>query len=99
MSRVKNLSRGGWMIVGVVAALILVPTAAVAATATVVKIEASNGNKLAATADGQLLTAEANPKFILPIARRVSDRQLHGNGNPTKRNGAGDHRDPYRHSL
>jgi hypothetical protein len=50
MSRVKNLSRGGWMIVGVVVALILVPTAAVAATATVVKIEASNGSKRAATA-------------------------------------------------
>ncbi len=61
MSRIKNISRAGWIVTGVVVALVLVPTVAVAAS-TVVNIKGSpSGNKADVTGAGQLLTAMANP--------------------------------------
>jgi hypothetical protein len=41
----KNISRAGWVIVGLVAALLLIPTMAVAATSAYNGIEGSKGNK------------------------------------------------------
>jgi hypothetical protein len=61
LSKIKNMSRGGWIVIGVVAALILVPTAAVAATASLVKIQGTSGNNADVTAANQLLTTEAKP--------------------------------------
>jgi hypothetical protein len=55
MSRIKNLSRGGWIVVGMVVTLILVPTAAYAFTYT--GIIGSSGNKADVVPGGQLLTA------------------------------------------
>ncbi len=61
MSKIKNMSRAGWIVAGVVAALVLLPTVAVAAS-TVVNIKGSpSGNKADVTGAGQLLTTTANP--------------------------------------
>ena len=61
MSKIKNMSRAGWIITGVVAAVVLAPTVAVAAT-TVVNIKGSpSGNKADVSAAGQLLTTTADP--------------------------------------
>jgi hypothetical protein len=64
MSKLKNMSRAGWIVVGLVAALVLVPTAAVAATATLVKIQGTSGNKADVTGAGQLLTTTAQPQNL-----------------------------------
>jgi hypothetical protein len=65
VSKLKNLSRAGWVIVGLVIALLLVPTVAVASALTYNGIEGTNGvtttqNKASVTNGGQLLTTEAN---------------------------------------
>jgi len=61
VSKIKNMSRAGWIITGVVAALVLVPTVAVAAS-TVVNIKGSpSGNKADVSPDNQLYTVEAEP--------------------------------------
>jgi hypothetical protein len=67
MSRIKNMSRGGWIVIGIVLVLVLVPTGV--ATAAMLKytgIEGTNGqtstiNKAQVTSAGQLLTTEAPP--------------------------------------
>jgi hypothetical protein len=67
MSRLKNMSRGGWIIIGFAAAILLIPTSvAVAAGLKYTGIEGSNGttstlNKADVTSAGQLLTTEAPP--------------------------------------
>ncbi len=61
MSKIKNMSRAGWIVTGVVAALVLVPTAAVAVTNAVTIKGSPSGNKADVTAAGQLLTTTANP--------------------------------------
>ncbi len=61
MSRIKNMSRAGWIVTGVVAALVLVPTAAVAVTNAVIIKGSPSGIKANVSAAGQLLTATANP--------------------------------------
>jgi hypothetical protein len=69
VSKIKNMSRAGWLIAGVVAALVLVPTVAVAATVTVVTLKGSpSGNKADVTGAGQLLTATANPSSFFQNA-------------------------------
>jgi hypothetical protein len=67
VSKMKNLSRAGWVTVGLVAAMLLVPTMAVAATVAYNGIEGTNGttttlNKADVTSAGQLLTTEASPR-------------------------------------
>jgi hypothetical protein len=55
MSKIKNMSRAGWIVTGVVAALVLVPTVAVA-TSSVVTIKGSpSGVKANVTPGGELL--------------------------------------------
>jgi hypothetical protein len=62
MYRLKNMSRGGWIVVGIVAALLLVPTGvAVAAGLKYTGIEGTSLNKADVTPDQQLLTTEAPP--------------------------------------
>ncbi len=61
MSKIKNMSRAGWIVTGVVAALVLVPTAAVAVTNAVTIKGSPSGNKADVSAAGQLLTTTANP--------------------------------------
>jgi hypothetical protein len=70
VSKIKNISRLGWVIVGLVAAMLLVPTMAVAATVAYNGIEGTNGttttqNKALVTSAGQLLTTGVEPtKYV-----------------------------------
>ena len=59
MRYLRGLSRSAWVIAGLVAGLIIAPTAAVAAT--VMILHGANGPAVNATSDNQLLTAEAPP--------------------------------------
>lgn len=72
MSRVKNMSRGGWIVIGILIAMMLVPTGI--ATATALKysgIEGTSANKADVTSAGQLLTTEAKPtsyqSYFVPL--------------------------------
>jgi hypothetical protein len=70
MSRLKNMSRAGYIVVGIVAALILVPTGIAAATVAYTGIEGTNGstttvNHADVTSAGQLLTTEASPSSFV----------------------------------
>jgi len=71
MSRIKNLSRGNWMVVGIVTALILVPSG-MAVAGGFSGIKGTSGNKADVSAAGQLLTTEALPTtykdYEAPIA-------------------------------
>jgi len=60
MSRIKNLSRAGWMVVGIVVTLILVPTG-VAFALSYTGLQGSSGHKANVSVAGQLLTTEALP--------------------------------------
>jgi hypothetical protein len=55
------MSRAAWIVTGVVAALVVVPTVAVAATSVVSLKGNPSGNKADVTGAGQLLTTTANP--------------------------------------
>jgi hypothetical protein len=82
MSKLKNMSRGGYIVVGSVTALILVPTGIAAAAVAYNGIEGTNGttttiNDAHVTSAGQLLTTEAAPStfreysaYVAPMARR-----------------------------
>jgi hypothetical protein len=60
--RFKNISRPGWFIVGVIVAILLVPSVAVAAGLKFTGIEGSpSGNKADVASNGQLLTTNAPP--------------------------------------
>jgi hypothetical protein len=67
MSRIKNMSRGGWIVIGIVVGLLIVPSGvAVAKALAYTGIEGTNGatatlNKVDVTSGGQLLTTEASP--------------------------------------
>ena len=62
VSKVQDMSRGGWVIIGFVFALLLVPTGMAAAAALkYVGIEGTSTNKVDVSAAGQLLTAPAGP--------------------------------------
>ena len=63
MPKVKDMSRGGWILVGVVVALLLVPTAAGAATL-YNGIMGTSGNRADVSPTSQLLTAEAAPSSL-----------------------------------
>jgi len=72
VSKIKNISRAGWVVVGVVATVLLVPTMAVAATVAYNGIEGTNGttttqNKAEVTSAGQLLANEANPSSFVTV--------------------------------
>lgn len=67
MSRFKNWSRGGYIVVGIIATLILVPTGIAAASVAYNGIEGTNGttatvNDAHVTSAGQLTVTEAAPK-------------------------------------
>jgi hypothetical protein len=74
MSKLKNMSRAGYIVVGIVAALILVPTGIAAATAAYTGIEGTNvtnkttENYVQVTSAGQLLTTEADPSTFVQTA-------------------------------
>jgi hypothetical protein len=73
MSKLKNLSRGGYIVIGIIAALILVPTGIAAATVAYTGIGGTNGatatvNHADVTSAGQLLTTEANPSTFVQTA-------------------------------
>jgi hypothetical protein len=60
MARLRKLSTGAWIAVGLVVGLVLAPAGAIAAT-NLVGIVASNGARASVTAAGQLRVAEASP--------------------------------------
>jgi hypothetical protein len=67
MSRITSMSRGGWIVIGVLVGLLIVPSGvAVAVALKYTGIEGSNGitttlNKAGISSTGQLLTGEADP--------------------------------------
>jgi hypothetical protein len=66
MPKLKNLSRGGYIVIGIIVTLIMVPTGIAAAAVAYNGIEGTNGatataNHADVTSAGQLLTTEANP--------------------------------------
>jgi hypothetical protein len=67
MSRIKNISRSGWLVTGVVAALLLVPTAATAVAVTsIVTIKGGTAaGQASVTGANQLLTSAADPKAFV----------------------------------
>jgi hypothetical protein len=68
MSRLRKLSTGAWIAIGLVVGSILAPAAAVAAQ-TVVGIVGSNNVRAGVTLAGQLRTAEAPPSSMQVYAR------------------------------
>jgi hypothetical protein len=63
VSKIKNISRTGWLVTGIIAALLLVPTTAVAvttATMTIIKGGTATG-EASVTPAHQLLSTTANP--------------------------------------
>jgi hypothetical protein len=84
MSKLKNMSRAGYIIVGFVVALIVVPTGIAAAAVAYSGIEGTNGatatvNDAHVTSAGQLLTTEAAPSsfreysvYVAPAAPSMS---------------------------
>ena len=66
MSRIKNMSRGGWIVIGILVAMMLVPSGvAVAKALKYTGIEGTSTNKADVTPAGQLLTTEAQPSNLL----------------------------------
>jgi hypothetical protein len=62
VSRMRNMSRGGWIVIGFVVALLIVPSGvAVAAALKYTGIEGTSGNKADVTPAGQLQEAAAAP--------------------------------------
>jgi hypothetical protein len=64
VSKLKNMSRAGWVVTGIVATLLLVPTVALAATTTTTIIKGGSGNKASVTGANQLLTAVDEPSLF-----------------------------------
>jgi hypothetical protein len=69
MSKIKSMSRGGWIVVGFIVALLVVPSVAVAATLRFTGIEGTNGttstvNKAHVTSAGEVATAPADPDSL-----------------------------------
>jgi len=76
MSRIKEISRAGWMLIGVVGALLLFPSVASAASTIYNGIIGISGQKADVSPTSQLLTAEAAPSayyhnFATPGAATV----------------------------
>jgi len=68
MSRLRSLSTGEWIAIGLVVGSILAPAAAVAAT-TVVGIIGPNNVRASVSYAGQLKTVEAQPSNLIVFAR------------------------------
>jgi hypothetical protein len=65
MSRIKNLPRSVWFIIGIAVTVVLVPSVAVAAGLKFTGIEGTSKNQADVTAANQLLTTETPPpKFV-----------------------------------
>jgi hypothetical protein len=73
MSKLSNLSRGAWIVAGIIAALVLVPSVAVATTSTLVRIEGASGVKANVTGGDQLLTTEASPGKVWSVSTDFSN--------------------------
>jgi hypothetical protein len=61
MSRLGNLSRPGWLVIGAAGALILAPSAAMATATGLSELTGPGGQRAAVTDAGQLATAQAAP--------------------------------------
>jgi hypothetical protein len=71
MRRIKDMSRGGWIVIGIVVALLIVPSGVAAAKALgFTGIEGTSGNKVDVTAAAQLQVADAAPSnlYSSPLA-------------------------------
>jgi hypothetical protein len=66
MHRPKNMSRGGWIVIGIVVGLLIVPSGVVAAKAALkfTGIEGTSGNKADVTSAAQVETADADPSNL-----------------------------------
>src|SRR5580658_7894089 len=73
MSKIKSMSRGGWIVVGIIVALLLVPTAAYAGGKALkfTGIEGTSGNQADVTGAGQLLTTTVNPSSFFQNASQT----------------------------
>jgi hypothetical protein len=60
LQRIRNLSRGGWLAAGIILALVLAPSAAIAAATAVTEITGPAGHRAAVTDAGQLTTTPAS---------------------------------------
>jgi hypothetical protein len=65
MKRLNPLSRSGWLLAGVLVALVVVPAGAVAATIGVTELAGSNGQRADVTQAGQLDATEAPPSSFV----------------------------------
>jgi hypothetical protein len=77
MSKIKNISATGWLVAGILAALLLVPTTAVAVTATQTIIRGGTaGGEASVTAAHQLLSTTINPAAYV----NTPSQEVDGNG-------------------
>jgi len=77
VSRIKNISRVGWLVTGITAALVLVPTTAVAVTtaAETIITGGSGTGQASVTSAHQLLTTTVNPKAYVNTGFVTSEGQ------------------------
>jgi hypothetical protein len=61
MKSLKNMSKAGWLVAGILVAAVVAPSAAIATSAGLTQLEGSGGQRAAVTNDGQLTTTEAAP--------------------------------------
>jgi hypothetical protein len=64
VSRIKQMSRGGWILIGVIIAVLLYPSVANAASTVYDGIIGTSGHKADVSPTSQLLTAEAAPSSL-----------------------------------
>jgi len=83
MSKLKSMSRSGWIVVGFLTALLVVPSGvAVAKALTYNGIEDQNGNRALVEPDGQLYTTNAPPNTVFanqPIEVLSNETQINQN--------------------
>ena len=61
MNRIKSLSRSGWLVVGLLAGLVLAPSAAIATATGLTELVGPGGHRASVTIAGQLNVAQAAP--------------------------------------
>jgi hypothetical protein len=71
LSRIKNISRPAWVVIGVIAALLLVPTAAVAVASNVIVKGGTGPGQAGVTTAHQLLATEASPSTLFTAEAQV----------------------------
>jgi hypothetical protein len=79
MTRIKNMSRGGWIVIGILIAMMLVPSGV--AVAKVLKdtgIEGTSMNKADVTPASQLLVAEADPNALFQSGESFPNESVFG---------------------